>query len=129
MRPARSWRFSHLTCSSTIASRAFRRAPSTSDIAGSPNLVCPLGWRDDNGWRRSRGTREGSNQRSAAAAAQRAQRQACLRCCSGTAASAAGLTVTEAHQQGVSNVPVRAGAQSFGAPQTGHSTAAFGKTV
>jgi len=31
--------------------------------------------------------------------------------------------VTEAHQQGVSSDPERAGAQSFGAPQSGHSKA------
>ena len=34
--------------------------------------------------------------------------------------------VTVAHQQGVSNVPVRAGAQSFGPPQRGHVRFGFG---
>ena len=36
------------------------------------------------------------------------------------------LTVTVAHQQGVSNLPLRAGAQSFGPPQTGHWKFGFG---
>ena len=60
-------------------------------------------------------------------AAQRGQRQPSPRSRSGTPETAAGSIVSEVHQHGVSNVPVRTGAQSFGAPQTGHSSAAFGE--
>jgi hypothetical protein len=54
------------------------------------------------------------------------QRQARLRCDSGTAASAEGFIVIVAHQHGVANDPVRAGAHSFAAPQSGHWAAAMG---
>ena len=62
------------------------------------------------------------------AVAQRRQRQAWLRCPSGNEAMAAELTVTAEHQHGVSKVPVRAGAQSFGPPQPGHWEFGFGNT-
>ena len=61
-----------------------------------------------------------------AAAMQRRQRHACPSAWSGTAAIATALTVTSVHQQGVAKSPVRAGAQSFGPPQTGHTTLGFG---
>jgi len=37
-------------------------------------------------------------------------------------------TFTDAHQHGVSKLPLRAGAQSFGLPQTGHSKFGLGVT-
>jgi hypothetical protein len=61
------------------------------------------------------------------AAAQRLQRHDWLRCPSGNEAMDAELIVTVAHQHGVSNFPLRAGAQSFGPPQTGHCKFGFGK--
>jgi hypothetical protein len=39
------------------------------------------------------------------------------------------LTATVVHQQGVSKLPLRAGAHSFGRPQTGHWKFGFGNTV
>jgi hypothetical protein len=62
------------------------------------------------------------------AVAQRRQRQAWLRCPSGNEAMAADWTVTAEHQHGVPKLPVRAGAQSFGPPQTGHRSFGFGNT-
>ena len=53
------------------------------------------------------------------AVAQRRQRQH-PRWSSRSEAIAAALTCTELHQHGVSNEPLRAGAQSFGPPQCGH---------
>jgi len=53
------------------------------------------------------------------AVAQRRQRQH-SRWSSRSEAIAAALTCTELHQHGVSNEPLRAGAQSFGPPQRGH---------
>lgn len=50
---------------------------------------------------------------------QRRQRQAEPRSDSGSAAMAATLASTFAHQQGVARSPVRAGAHSLGAPQVG----------
>jgi hypothetical protein len=41
---------------------------------------------------------------------------------------AADWTVTTEHQHGVPKLPVRAGAQSFGPPQTGHRSFGFGNT-
>src|SRR5436190_3678555 len=45
MRPGRSWRFSHWTCSSTTPSRAFSRTASTSRIEAPPVccIVLPMG--------------------------------------------------------------------------------------
>jgi len=57
----------------------------------------------------------------AADSAQRRHRQDSLRCAAGTRASAAALTVTVAHQHGVSKPPLRAGAQSLGPPQSGQT--------
>jgi hypothetical protein len=62
----------------------------------------------------------------AAAVAQRLQRHDWLRCPSDNDAMRAGLTVTVAHQHGVSNLPLSAGPQSFGAPHTGHCKLGFG---
>jgi hypothetical protein len=42
-----------------------------------------------------------------------------LRWAAGTRASTSALIVIAEHQQGVSNVPLRASAQSFGPPQRG----------
>jgi len=53
------------------------------------------------------------------AVAQRTQRQH-SRWSSRSEAIAVALTCTELHQHGVSNEPLRAGAQSFGPPQRGH---------
>jgi len=44
-----------------------------------------------------------------------------LRWAAGTRASVSALIVTAAHQQGVSRLPLRAGAQSFGPPQSGQT--------
>jgi hypothetical protein len=61
-----------------------------------------------------------------AAVAQRRQRQARSRCDAGSDASTEGLIAIVVHQHGVSNVPARAGAHSFGPPQSGHFNAAMG---
>jgi hypothetical protein len=53
--------------------------------------------------------------------AHRRQRQDSLRWAAGTRAIAVALIVIAEHQQGVSKEPLRAGAQSFGPPQSGQT--------
>jgi hypothetical protein len=65
----------------------------------------------------------------AGAVAHRRHRHASLRASAGKAAIAAASIVAVVHQHGVSNVPVRAGAQSFGPPQRGQVRFGFGCIV